>query len=227
MRKSTGLICAALILGLFVPTLAEAAGSRPAPTPTPEPEVQTPEQEAKDAYNQGLKHRDKAWGYEDKAKVAASDSERAKLLEKASKQYRKAIPLFEKATEIVPSFHQAFSSLGYAYRKSGEHEKALEAYDTALDLAPLYGEAIEYRGQAYLGLNRIDDAKQAYMQLFTSNRELAGQLMEAMKQWLEQRQADPAGVSQSEIDDFATWVQERSELAGQTAQLTHAATTTW
>ncbi len=228
MRNSTGVICATLALGLLLQTPAEAAGSKPAPTPPPTPqEAMTPEQEAKAAYNLGLKHRDKAWSFEDKAKEAGSDNEREKLLGKAMKQYEKAIPLFQEATEKVATFHQAFSSLGYAYRKSGQHEKALTAYDKALDLAPFYGEALEYRGEAYLGLNRIEDAKEAYMQLFGSNRELADQLMEAMQTWLTERREDAAGVSSDDLDAFASWLQERGELAGQTARLTHAAATTW
>ena len=53
--------------------------------------------------------------------------------------------------------------------------------DRALELAPDYGEAIEYRAEAYLGLDRIDDAKKAYMQLFNLDRALADELMEAMR----------------------------------------------
>ncbi len=228
MRNSTGVIYATLALGLLLQAPANAAGSQPAPTAPPAPEAaMSPEQEAKSAYNLGLKHRDKAWGYEDKAKEAGSDEEREKLLGKALKQYQKAIPLFEEATETLGTFHQAFSSLGYAYRKSGEHEKALVAYDKALDLAPFYGEAIEYRAEAYLGLHRIDDAKEAYMQLFGSNRELADQLMQAMEAWLAERREDPAGLSTDTLDAFGTWLQERGQLAGQSAQLAHAATTRW
>ncbi|MEM7354232.1 MAG: tetratricopeptide repeat protein [Acidobacteriota bacterium] len=229
MRKWTGLICAALLLGLLPSTPAEGAGSRPTTPPPPAAPEQpkTPEQEGKAAYNLGLKHRDKAWKLEDKAKAAASDSDRDKHLEKAMKQYEKSIPLFETATGKIPSFHQAFSSLGYALRKTGQHEKALEAYDTALKLAPFYGEAVEYRAEAYLGLNRIEEAKDAYMQLFSSNRELANQLMEAMQAWLEARQADPAGVSAETIEGFATWVKERSELANASAQLYSTAGRAW
>ena len=228
MRKWTGLICAALLLGLLPSTPADAAGSRPTTPPPSVPEQpKTPEEIGKEAYNFGLKHRDKAWKLEDKAEAATSDADRDKQLGKAMKQYHKAIPLFEKATENIPTFHQAYSSLGYALRKTGQHELALEAYDKALQLAPFYGEAVEYRAEAYLGLNRVGEAKEAYMQLFSSNRELAEELMEAMQSWLEQRRADPAGVSAETIESFASWVKERGAIADQTSQLHRATARTW
>ena len=226
MRKLSATICAVLLLGLLS-VQAQAAGSRPATTPPPTPDVSSPEEEAKSAYNQGLKLRDKAWALEDKAKAADSEAEKEKHLAKAQKHYEKSIPLFRKATEKTPKFHQAFSSLGYALRKTGDFDGSLAAYDQALELAPFYGEAIEYRAEAYLGLNRIDEAKEAYMQLFGSDRALADQLMEAMHGWLAERQKDPAGVSEDTLKAFATWLKERGKLAEQTALLMGAASRTW
>lgn len=224
MRIWTAWIGAVLVSGLLASLPADAAGSRPTTNAPPvTPEVKTPEEEAKDAYNQGLKLRDKAWALEDKAEAAGTDAERQKHLGKAQKHYTKSIRLFETATRKVPTFHQAFSSLGYALRKTGEFERSLEAYDQALKLAPFYGEAIEYRAEAYLGLDRLDEAKEAYMQLFSSNRDLADQLMVAMRRWLEKRRAEPGGVSSETIESFAAWVAERSELAEQTARLWQAA----
>jgi tetratricopeptide (TPR) repeat protein len=50
--------------------------------------------------------------------------------------------------------------------------KAHEYYSKALELNPAYPEAIEYRGEAYLGLNKINEAKEAYMALFRESRRL-------------------------------------------------------
>ena len=61
-------------------------------------------------------------------------------------------------------------------------------------MAPGFPDAIEYRGEAFLALNRIDDAKQAYMDLFASDRKQAETLMKAMGDWVTQRKAGPAGV---------------------------------
>lgn len=228
MRNWTVVTTSALLLGFLPAIPADGAGSQPVSQPTPEhAPPQMPEEAGKEAYNLGLKHRDKAWSYEDKAKAATSDADRGKLLGKAQKQYEKAIPLFETATEKIPEFHQAFSSLGYALRKTHQHEKALAAYDRALEIAPFYVEAIEYRAEAYLGLGRLEDAKEAYMLMFSGHREHADQLMEAMKTWVEERRADPAGMSAADVDAFATWVKERGEIADQSARLSHAATRVW
>ena len=226
MRTLKILIGAALVTGLLPPATAEAAGSKPVQPPAAEQE-KTPEEAGKEYYNLGLKHRDKAWGFEDKAKAAASDAERDKLLGKARKQYQKAIPLFENATQRIPTFHQAYSSLGYALRKTGDFEGSLAAYDRALELAPFYGEAIEYRAEAYLGLGRLDDVKEAYMQLFTRERGLADQLMEAMKTWVEEQRAAPGEVPADQVDAFAAWLAERGEIAEQTARLEGAAIRAW
>ena len=64
----------------------------------------------------------------------------------------------------------------------------MAAYNQALEIQPDYAEAIEYRAEAFLGLNRLDEVKEAYMQLFREDRERADELMSAMQQWVDQRQ---------------------------------------
>ena len=113
--------------------------------------------------------------------------------------------------------YEAWNYVGYTSRKLGEYDKALQSYDEALRLNPSYGEAIEYRGEAYLGLNRVDDAKNAYMQLFQSSRPLADQLMAAMQKWVAERRA--AGNAAPEVDALAQWIDERTNIARQTASL--------
>ena len=81
-------------------------------------------------YNDGLKHRDKAWEHEEKAAAATKEKDRKKYLDKASKEYAKAVADQLKAVQKNPRLHQAFSSLGYSYRKMGQYDKALQAYDT-------------------------------------------------------------------------------------------------
>lgn len=227
MRKWTGFICLAVALSL-VPSGAEAAGGSSSPPPPPPLSVpQSPEASARDSYNMGLKYRDKAWKLEEKAAASSTDAERRKLEGKVRKQYDKAKRMFLSATEKVPGFYQAFSSLGYAYRKTGEFEKSLAAYDRALELSPAYGEAIEYRAEAYLGLGRVDDARKAYMHLFGRDRALADELMEAMQDWAAERREDPAGIAGETLEGFDAWIKERGEIADQTAQLAGAADRAW
>jgi hypothetical protein len=87
-------------------------------------------------------------------------------------------------------------------------------YDQAIQMAPgPYAEAIEYRGEAYLGLNRIEDARKAYLELFALDRKQADSLMAALKTWIEKRKTDPAGVDPAAVSGLEKWVGERGEMA--------------
>jgi tetratricopeptide (TPR) repeat protein len=120
-----------------------------------------------------------------------------------------------------PQFAEAWNALGYTQRKLGSLDDSLASYAKALELKPGYPEALEYRGEAYLRLNRLHDAKQAYLDLFASNRKIAAILLESMKVWIKAQQGAHA-VDASEVTDLQQWVQERSQIATQTAALTRA-----
>ncbi|TNF80303.1 MAG: tetratricopeptide repeat protein [Acidobacteria bacterium] len=209
-----------LAIQLLLPMTLLAAGGSSAPD-------EDPQQEAAAAYNRGLRHRDKAWEFEKKLATKSEEAERAKLEAKIGKEYGKAIDAFRAATEANPKMHQAYSSLGYALRKTGDYTASLAAYNQALELEPSYSEAIEYRGEAFLGLNRIEDAKEAYLELFRSDRARADELMEAMKNWVGERTAEPGGVNPAELQKFSAWVEERAAIAKQTASLVEASDRTW
>ena len=122
-----------------------------------------------------------------------------------------------------PQFAEAWNALGYTQRKLGAFDDSLASYAKALDLKPGYPEALEYRGEAYLRLNRIEDAKQAYLDLFASNRRIAAALLESMQEWLKAAQASHA-VDASVVTALQQWVRERSLIATQTAALTREGT---
>ena len=92
--------------------------------------------------------------------------------------------------------------------------------DVALSIKPGFAEAIEYRGHAYLGLNRLSEAKESYLALYASNRKLAASLLAGMQEWVGAHRADAAGIDGAMLDSFASWVTERSKIAGQTVGLT-------
>lgn len=183
------------------------------------PRAMTPEEEAKAAYNQGVRAVKQADKLDQTARAATDAKKKAKAQERARKQYSKARGYFAAAIQRKPAMHEAWNYVGYTSRKLGEYADALSAYEEALRLNPSYGEAIEYRGEAYLGLNRIEDAKSAYMTLFKDSRALAGQLMAAMQQWVSDRRTDAAGVSSADLDAFAQWIDERANVVRQTASL--------
>ena len=188
-----------------------------APLQTREPA--TPEEQARSAYNTGIRGVEKGDALLADAARQTDARKQEKLRGKAESAFSGALKKFTRATELQPSMHEAWNYLGYSNRKLGRYDAALAAYERALTLKPGYPEALEYRGHAYLGLNRLGDAKDAYLALFASNRKLAASLLAGMQQWVGQHRAG-AGVDPGSYESFASWVQERSAIASQTAGLT-------
>ncbi len=211
VNRTDALIAIILAALLFAPAVSLAAGGSSASEPAAEPAAElTSEQQAMAAFNEGLEHRDKAWKLEDQASSADGAKAEKKAM-KAQNAYGKAIERYRTAVELAPDFYQAWSSLGYALRKTGQYEDSLAAYDRALAIDPRYAEAID--------LDRVEEAKAAYMLLFQIDRERAAELMTAMKRWLEARRSDAGGLSEADIESFSTWVEERSDLVAQVGTL--------
>ena len=182
--------------------------------------VASPEEQARSAYNTAVRSVEKADELALDATRQTDAKRQAKSSAKARDNYASALKKFTRATELNPSMHEAWNYVGYTNRKLGNYDAALSAYDRALKLKPGYPEAIEYRGHAYLGLNRLSEAKEAYLALFGSNRKLAAQLLTAMQAWVGEHRGNPSGVDGPSLDAFASWVSERSTIASQTAGLT-------
>jgi len=207
----------AVVLALFVCALAAPGARAERGSVDVQKTRMTPEQEAIQKYDNGLKHRDKAVKAQAKAAQASKDKDRKKQKKKARKEYEKAAKDFRSAIKANSQLFQAHSDLGFVLRKLGDFEAALAAYDVALGIQPNYGAAIEYQAEAYLGLGRTADVKDAYQRLFRGDPKLAATLMDAMKRWVEERTAAPGDVDADQVDEFATWVAERDSLARQTA----------
>ncbi len=205
MQLGRLIVTTALVASLATPALA-AGGSR---SNTPEPqETQVPadpKAEAREHYNRGLMQRDRAWKIEEKIAGQSDAKKAAKQEKKLANAWRSAQREFESAVEKDPQLYPAHSSLGYVLRRQGYYEASLAAYDRALAIEPRYAEAVEYRAEAYLNLGRLDEVKEAYLQLFQGQPKLAAQLMNAMKTWLESN-ADAPGAS-----ELAAWVAQREE----------------
>jgi tetratricopeptide (TPR) repeat protein len=153
--------------------------------------------------------------------AAPAASAKPKELPPALKDaYTRARSQFQAATQADATIAEAWNGLGYSQRKLGDYKTALASYARALSLKPGYPEATEYRGEAYLGLNRLDDAKRAYLDLFATNRSLAERLLGAMKRWVDGNDA----ADKSAAADLAKWIEERSQIAAQTASLTREGT---
>ena len=185
------------------------------PSSSPSAPMMTPEEMARGSYNSGIDHKDKGLKLELKAATDAT-KDQSKDLAKAKSEYEKALKDFKRAADLVPSLYQAYNGMGFAYRKTGDYAKALEMYDKALTLKPGFPDAIEYRGEAYLGLNRVDDAKQAYLEILAADRKQADTLMAAMQKWVADKKTNPAGVDPAVVSGLETWLKERGEIAKET-----------
>jgi Flp pilus assembly protein TadD/cellulose biosynthesis protein BcsQ len=84
-------------------------------------------------------------------------------LEELKGEYSKAIPFFQKATELKPDYQDAWFALGFAYNELQQYELALSAYLKATELKPDYQDAWFALGFAYNELQQYELALSAYL----------------------------------------------------------------
>jgi tetratricopeptide (TPR) repeat protein len=99
------------------------------------------------------------------------------------------------------------------------YQESIDDYNHALALKPDLMDAIEHRAEAYLAVDRIDDVKAPYMDLYNHDPALAAQLMAAMQKWLSEHQSDAKGMRPADIAAFGKWLSERDGIAKQAASL--------
>jgi len=76
-----------------------------------------------------------------------------------NKRYSEAIEMLKKYLAKDGSSADAYTYLGFSYRKSGRLPEAFKAYDRALKLDPKHLGAHEYLGEAYLMNHEPEKAK--------------------------------------------------------------------
>jgi tetratricopeptide (TPR) repeat protein len=194
-----------VVVGVLIACCVEAApgGSAPRVPRTGQ------NQAAEKHYKEGLRHRDAAWVYEEKMAGTKTEKDRAAYAKFIQHTYLRALAEFEKAVENDDQFYQAYSSLGYVRRKTGNLVDALTAYDKALALSPTYAEAIEYRAEAYLELDRVEDAQKAFGILASLNKPYAARLLDFTEKWAQ------AHADQEVGHTMLTWVEEKREALGE------------
>ncbi len=225
MRRSIqALIAGSLLAVLAAPAVwsvpsdslpAPAPGAAQGPAPAHDPAALA-------VYNAGvalLKHADQL----DAAAAGETGNVRAQTEGSAQAAYGEARANFQEATERDPSLAEAWNNLGYARRKLGDYEAALAAYARALALRPDFPEALEYRGEAYLRLHRLEEAKQAYLDLFVTDRAVARHFLSSIEDWIAAQRGTP-GADAAALAALEQWVRERSQIDGQTTALTREGT---
>lgn len=182
--------------------------SIPDPTNTA-PHDDKPDIAARKAYAAGQKALDKARGYALDAQQATNPDKKARLEEKASDAYYKALDQFTEALSNRGDLVEAWNGAGYAHLHIGAYGEALDDYNHDLQLRPDDRDAEFNRAEACLNLGRIDDVRLAYLGLVTHAPEKADQLMRDMQHWVGERRADPQGFRPAELDAFQHWIDEQ------------------
>jgi tetratricopeptide (TPR) repeat protein len=215
-RKRVALLSTCVLIAAVPWAWANGGGGMPELSA---PREQTPEDKAKSLYNQGVRDVKKADKYQASVAQLTDAQKKERALHEAQEYYSSALSKFQQATQSDARLAEAWNYVGYTSRKLGNYDAALSAYSQALTLKPGYPDALEYRGEAFLGLNRVADAQQAYLDLFAANRALADKLLAAMKGWLDTQRASSTSDATA-VSELDKWIQERSAIAGQTASLT-------
>ena len=164
--KKYGLWLSILALALG---LSSSAWSFPLGKKSPEEAAADSSKQATEAYNKGVDEQQKAFALFEKNDTT-----------KAMKGLEKAVKNYEKAVALNDSFPEALSNMGYCLRNLGNYSRSLEVYDKALKLKPDFPQAIEYRAVAYIWLGRMDDAKSEYARLLKIDSTEAGELKKAI-----------------------------------------------
>ncbi len=96
-------------------------------------------------------------------------------------QWDLAIQAYRRAVQINPSFVEAWTNLGYAYRKVKDYGRSVEAYEQALRLRPDYAQAHDYLARTYLAMGNREGAMRHYEILRRLDRRLAERLWRAIQ----------------------------------------------
>jgi tetratricopeptide (TPR) repeat protein len=191
--------------------------SQPAEEMPSTPAAEKPDAAANKAFNAGVKSLNKAREYEEVAAKATNPDKKGAAMDKVSDAYGRALDQFTEALRNKGDMFEAWNHVGYIHLRLGAYGESIDDYNHTLALKPDLLEAVEHRGEAYMAVDRLDEAKSAYMNLFNHARPLADQLMATMQNWLESHRVAANGMRAADIDSFGKWLQEREGIAKQTA----------
>jgi tetratricopeptide (TPR) repeat protein len=176
-----------------------------------------PDKAAAKAYAAATKSMVKAHELEDVIAKTTDSDKKAKAMSKLEDTYGKALDQFTEVLRNKGDMYDAWNQIGYLHLRFGAYRESIDDYNHGLALKPDVLEAIQHRGEAYLGIDHLEEAKAAYMDLFFHARPLADQLMLAMRAWLQNHRTAANGMRPADIDAFDKWVQERDGIAKTTA----------
>jgi tetratricopeptide (TPR) repeat protein len=180
--------------------------------------TEKPDRAAKKAFDAGVKTLKKAHEYEEAAAKQTNPDKKADLTDKIGDAYGKALDQFTEALSNKGDMVEAWNGAGYVHLRLGAFNESIDDYNHTLRLKPDLLDAVEHRAEAYMAVDRLEEAKAAYMNLFNHAQPLADQLMVSMRQWLVNHRVAAKGMRAADIESFDKWLQEREGIAKQTAQ---------
>ena len=86
------------------------------------------------------------------------------------KKYKQAARKYSQAVDIDSDYAEAWSNLGYSYRKQGKFDWAVYAYKKAIKLKSDLAEAHEYLGEAYAEMGKFGKAEKELQILRNAGR---------------------------------------------------------
>jgi tetratricopeptide (TPR) repeat protein len=194
------------------------SGPQGSDVPTTPIEIK-PDKAAAKALAAATKSMAKARELEDELAKATDPDKKARVREKLEDQYGRALEQYTEVLRNKNEMYEAWSQVGFIHLRFGAFRESIDDYNHALALKPDLMEAIERRAEAFVALDRLDEAKAAYMDLFFHARPLADRLMVNMQAWLQTHRAVANGMRVADIDAFDKWLQERDGIAKTSALL--------
>jgi tetratricopeptide (TPR) repeat protein len=176
-----------------------------------------PDKAAAKAYAAAMKSMGKAKELEDTIAKTTDPDKKANAQQKLDDTYGRALEQFTDVLRNKNDMYDAWNKIGFIHLHFGAYRESIDDYNHALALKPDLQEAIERRGEAFMGVDHLDEAKAAYMDLFFHDRPRADQMMTTMQAWLQNHRAAANGVRTADIDAFDKWLQEREGIAKTTA----------
>ena len=77
-------------------------------------------------------------------------------------KYQEALDFYTRAIEIHPTYHQAWSGKGLAFRVLKHYNEAIECYNRALEIEPKFAKSWFGKGFAFYRLSHYNDALECY-----------------------------------------------------------------